>query len=47
MKETGQDDFNITPGQACTSKYQGIYKFYINQLLFFYQIFSQLKETLL
>lgn len=38
MQETGQDD--ITPGQACTSKNQGSYNFFINQLLFFYQIFS-------
>ena len=33
-------DYNITLGQACTSKNQGIYSFYLNQMLFFYQILT-------
>ena len=33
-------DYNITLGQACTSKNQGIYSFYLNQMLFLYQILT-------
>lgn len=48
--KVGQEDdelshFNITPGQACTSKDQGIYNLFFT--FFFNQVFTQLEETLL